>query len=241
MVLVWWRWLSRGAVVLVVIGPIARYIDYRVDRGEHDETSYWATFLSLDHEANLPTFYAALLLLLLVAACAARAAIEPPSQRLAWSCIAVVGFLLALDEAASLHERFLDPVGRHLGGGSGLLTFAWVVPGTVLAVAGSLLLVRVSRPLPDTKRRRLGISLVVYLAGALGLELLSGPVHEHGGPDRFYLAITTVEEALEFAGVLLALRVTLEGLSIVRAPGTLTATVESRDHVPPRHPAPPNP
>jgi hypothetical protein len=200
----------------VFLGPAGRYIDYRIGLGEDDEPAEWARFLDLNTEANLPTFYSTFLLLVLAGTLALRAVLGVAAQRAAWFVMATTTIQLAVDEATSLHERFLDPLGRQVGGGAGALTFAWVIPGAVLAVVAGLALVRTTRVLPGATRRRLGLALGVFVAGALGVEMISGAVLDERGHDRVYLAVTTVEEALELAGVLLALHVAADGITVQR-------------------------
>lgn len=221
-----WLGLCVGAVATVAAGPAARYVDYRQDRGVDDDPAEWARYLDLGTEGNLPTFYSASLLLVLAAGCALRALLAVRRLVAAWVSIAAVAALLALDEATALHERFLDPLGQRLGGGEGLLRFAWVVPGSLLALGGTLLLLRATRRLPASTHRSLGLALAVFLAGALVVEAISGAVLEERGHDRVYLGAMTLEEGLEFAGVLIALRSVLGSLSVRRDGASLVVTAQ---------------
>lgn len=231
-----WLGLCLGAVAVVVAGPVARYVDYRHARGVDDEPAEWARYLDLGTEGNLPTFYSASLLVALAAACAVRAVLVGRRLVPAWVSIGVVAALLALDEATALHERFLDPLGRRLGGGEGFLRFAWVVPGSLLALGGSLFLLTAARRLPAPTRRSLGLALAMFLAGALAVEAISGAVLEERGHDRVYLGAMTLEEGLEFAGILIALRCVLGGLDVRRDGAALVVTAPPQfDGATPRH------
>jgi hypothetical protein len=160
----------------------------------------WTGFFSLSVEANLPTWYSALLLFgnaILFASIAWRA----PRDRHHWTGLAVVFTYLSLDEAAELHE--------HLGGTfdlGGALTFDWVIPATaVLAGLAALYLPFVLR-LPARLRHRLVIAGILYVTGALVLELPLGWWVSYAGDDNLgYGLIDLVEESLEMIGASLAL------------------------------------
>ena len=159
-------------------------------------------FLSLSHEANLPTWYASSLLLvdaLLLGAIARRA----PDRR--WAVLAAIFGYLSLDEAVELHE--------HLGGlfaTGGVLYFDWVIPaGAALLLLGAAYLPFLRR-LPAATRRAFVLAAVLYVGGALLMELPLGWWTERAGDENpVYAALDLVEESLELAGAsvfLLALR-----------------------------------
>ncbi len=59
----------------------------------------------------------------------------------------------------------------------------------------------------------------LFLLGAVVVEAISGLVVEyHGYESPFYLVVNTVEEALEIAGTLLALRAVLSAMHVERGP-----------------------
>ena len=79
----------------------------------------------------------------------------------------------------------------------------------------------------------------MFLAGALGVEAISGAVFDARGHDRLYLLVTTVEEGLELAGVLIAI-VAARGLLDVRTltPAAPPTSGASGDPAPAPAPAP---
>ncbi|AKF10371.1 hypothetical protein [Sandaracinus amylolyticus] len=163
--------------------------------------------VALSFEANVPTWYASALLVLASAAlvlCAERA----PRDRGAWLALAAIFAFASLDEAIEIHE--------HLGGlfeGRGVLYFSWVIPGALVVVLLALAFGRFLLRLPVIDRRRFVLAAVIFVSGALGMELPLGWWTERAGDDNLvYGMLDWVEETLELAGTttfLLALRARL--------------------------------
>jgi hypothetical protein len=158
----------------------------------------WKEFVDIGAEGNLPTWWNATLLALmgataLVAAALQRPGLTNPSTR-AWIVVAAAGTYLSIDEAAGLHERL---GGLTYLGGIDPPTYAWVVPGSLLAAAGIAILVLTGRSLPSPTAQRLGLALVAYGIGAIGLEAFTGWVRDRGGLDWLFTVGITAEESLE--------------------------------------------
>lgn len=159
--------------------------------------------LSLSDEANLPTWFSSGLLLVCALAAGAIALGVPPGERWRahwWGLVA--GFAYAsLDEAVELHE--------HLGGHfetSGVLYFDWVIPAAAIVAVLAAIYLPFVRALPARSRRRLIVAGVIYVAGALLMELPLGWWTDHVGPaSPGYAAIDWVEETLEMLGASLGI------------------------------------
>ncbi|MBA3542787.1 MAG: hypothetical protein H0T79_24430 [Deltaproteobacteria bacterium] len=157
--------------------------------------------LSLSFEGNLPTWCSSTLLFCCALATAAIARAQPgaPGQKHWWGMVVVFAYA-SLDEAAELHEN--------LGGlfeTGGVLYFDWIIPAMgVVAVLAALYLPFVWR-LPRAFRNRLIVAGVIYIGGALVMELPLGWWTERAGPDSLgYALIDWVEETLEMVGASLA-------------------------------------
>jgi hypothetical protein len=119
----------------------------------------------------------------------------------AWLGLALLFVFLSLDEVAGIHEYPIEPL-RQAFDASGYLYYPWVVPAAILvAMLGfsyARFLVRLPRP------TRWGFLLAggLYIAGALGVEMLSGAqASAHGEENLVYALIVTLEEACEMTGV----------------------------------------
>jgi hypothetical protein len=113
-----------------------------------------------------------------------------------WVLTATSLALLSLDDLLALHEK-LEPLGRALGGGSGALHFAWLVPGLVLAAGFLAVTVVAARRLPVGSRRWMTVGVVAFLVAAVGLELLGGSVLDGQGDGALYIVVSHAEEVLE--------------------------------------------
>lgn len=150
-------------------------------------------------ENNVPTGWTVLLLLVL-----ARRLWRHRGIHWTWRAASLVAVVLAIDEWVGWHEH-LRVVGTALHGiGVGLPTYAWVLPGLCVAALAVAAATPWLRCLPSDVRGRIVLALLVFCTGALGVEALSGLVHHVDGSAQMWTALTTVEEALEMAGVLLA-------------------------------------
>lgn len=155
--------------------------------------------LSLSYEGNLPTWFSSSLLLACAVAAGAIAHRRPPMHRHWWFISLLAGWM-SLDEAAELHE--------HLGGfvgGTGVLYFDWVIPAATFVAALVIAFVPFIRALHPTTRTRLLVAGVIYVGGALVLELPLGWWTEQHGTESFgYAIIDWFEETMEMIGSTLA-------------------------------------
>lgn len=169
-------------------------------------------WFDVNSERNVPTAWSAFLLLG-SAVTAALLVLARSRGRLGWLLVSAVAAYLALDEGLELHER-LNDVGRTLT--DDRVHFAWVVPGAVAAAAVGLVLLRQLRSQSAEVRRRLVLAGVVYLSGAVVVEVVSGQVLRAVGGGRAYVLVTSLEEGLEMAGAALLLAALLCELREVR-------------------------
>lgn len=197
--------------------------------------------LFVDDEASLPTWFSQTNLALLAAALAAvglilrRRPAEPGStspdigRPLAWFVLATVALYLSIDEGAQLHER-VNWVFDGTTAPTGALTWWWVIPFGLLVLAVAAAFSRFWWRLPVPTRNGLAIAAGLYVAGAIGMEMVGSEIINGGdGTGRFgggtgyaYLAATTVEESLEMLGVIIAIYTVLELLRTTVLPNSST-------------------
>jgi hypothetical protein len=171
-----------------------------------EEKSYGVVqMFNLDAEANLPTYFASLLLVLAALLSAGiGSVIRARGDRWVrhWYGLVLAFLYLSIDESLQLHERAIEPVRLALGLG-GWLYFAWIIPASVLLLVFLIAYWRFFRSQPVSLRRGLLWAGLLYVGGAIGFELVGGQHFERFGPDNIgYVAITTLEEGLELAGML---------------------------------------
>jgi hypothetical protein len=162
-------------------------------------------------ERNIPTFWNAILLLsVAVAAVVALFRSDGDGRReWSWLVVAAAAVYLSVDETFELHERLRNPFGSIT---DDLPTYAWVIPGTALAVAGSAVLVTAGRRLPPIARPRLAAALGLYGVSAVGLEAVNGWLREHDR-DAAYTIGTVLEETGEMGACILAVTAILDAIS----------------------------
>ncbi|NJD07874.1 MAG: hypothetical protein FIA97_15480 [Methylococcaceae bacterium] len=193
----------------------------------------WVPMFDLDGERNVPSVFSTGLIMLCSAAMALLAERDRPSNRLAWQGLSIIFVFLAADELISLHERLIEPVrsGLHT---SGLLYLAWLIPyGLGCAVIG-LAYLRFLLRLPRATRNGILTAAAIYLTGALELEALDGAYLEslHDVHNLPYELMTTLEEALEMAGMIWMLRVLLRQLTGARRRRSMARAVAASESEP---------
>ena len=163
-----------------------------------------ASLFDFNREANLPSLYATITLL----ACAvllfylyrtSKREQKPLAKQ--WLLLSVVFAFLALDEIASIHERF-TPLMKSWYDFDGFLYYAWVIPyGLAIAVLGFICIPFLQK-LPKNVSFLFIIAAIVFVSGAIGLELLGGQHDElYGQYNLQYMLYYTLEELLEMLGV----------------------------------------
>ena len=119
-------------------------------------------------------------------------------------------FFLFMDEAFSVHEIANGPRFRHLWpDGNGYFHFAWVFPYLFLVFVVGMFFIRFLFRLPAATRNQYVIAGCMYVAGALGLELIGGKYKDMHSADLGYYLIITVEELMEMLAMIIFLNGTL--------------------------------
>ncbi|MBC6470136.1 hypothetical protein [Actinomadura alba] len=148
--------------------------------------------------------------------------------RWSWLALAVVAAWLSLDESIQVHERLAGP-GQEWARGLGvsLPTYAWVLPGAVMALAGAVCAVLWARRFPRDVRFGLLGALAIYLTGALVVEAFNGWARRQGA-NAVYAFGTSLEEAMEMGACLLAVAVLARLVIHTRDPGSNRIVVRLR-------------
>ena len=207
-------WVLGGIAILMAAASLAcQYLKYF----KQNDLSYLEKLLDVDTELSLPTIYSVLLLFsaALILILITRLKKEERSSFCgAWQ-ILTLGFLyLTLDEGASLHEKLMTPIQNLLGDNMpAYFYFTWVIPALVGVVFLAVLFMKFLKSLP--RKTGIGFTLagIVYVGGAIGMELLGGSYASQFGLDNFtFNLLATIEETLEMFGVVLFIRTLLSYL-----------------------------
>jgi hypothetical protein len=170
----------------------------------------------VDGEQNIPALYQTLSLgfiaVLLFAIAAQRKSVRDPLA-LYWKVLACMFVFLMLDEGCSIHNNFhvYSAHTKLQQQKQGMFYFSWTLAYGVLMLPVGLWYLRFLFKLPRTYGIRIFVAGVVYVMGALGLEMILGDYLAHGGSghSRMQLVCTTIEESMEMLGMLLFIHVLL--------------------------------
>lgn len=170
---------------------------------------------SVDKELNIPAFFSTMLLLLssVLLACIAFLSYEGRLSSLRhWGVLALGFFWMAFDEIASVHERLIEPMRVLLGGENlGVLYYAWVVPGIVIVLLCAAWFFRFWLGLPLKTRFQFFVAGALFLGGSIGMEMINGDYAEVYGKNMpTYIVLSTIEEMLEMAGVIVFIKALLD-------------------------------
>lgn len=159
--------------------------------------------LNLDVERSIPTFFSSMMLLassffLFIITSALR---KDGKSYLYWFGLSLIFLFLSLDESLMIHEGLIEKLRTQLDT-SGFLYFAWVIPYAAGLIIFLLVYIRFLINLPYRTRLLFIIAGIVYVSGAMGLELIGGKYYElYGDQSLSFTILFTIEEILEMAGV----------------------------------------
>jgi hypothetical protein len=170
--------------------------------------AWWLDLFDVDTEANVPTWFSSGLLL----ACAfaawlmAERAADRVAERRGFRLLSALLAIVSADELVALHERIAAALLSRLSALGVAALWVWALGGAIVASLAAVLLPFL-RALGPRLRSDLLLSAAVYVAGALGLEVLGQRyAAAHGWFDPVYTALAASEELLEMCGALLFLR-----------------------------------
>jgi hypothetical protein len=170
----------------------------------HDHQFGLIAFFNLDKENNPGSWYSSSTLLLCALLLGAIGLAKRETQdrhALQWLGLSVLFMYLSLDEAVGIHELASDPIEERFQT-TGYLYYAWVIPGGLFTAVVSLLYLRFLAALPTSTRRLFVISGLIYVSGALGVEMLGGRYASlHGDQNLGYALFVALEEGLEMTGI----------------------------------------
>lgn len=165
-------------------------------------------WFDLNNEDSIPTWFQGIQLALTGLVALAYARFDPPRLRWGWLVLGAAFFAMSLDELVSMHEQLADPLREMLEIDSGPLFYAWVIPAFALVLTFGVIMLPFLKRLPSKTALRLVFAGLIFLSGAVGLEMAEGWIHSTvgSGVNLPYAFAMVAEESLEMVGTLLALR-----------------------------------
>ncbi|MEQ8266421.1 MAG: hypothetical protein RH982_04435 [Parvibaculum sp.] len=162
--------------------------------------------LAFNAEYCLPAWYTSLLLAgsaALLALTTASAARSGENYLFHWAILALMFLGLSVDEATGVHEVAIDPLRSGLGL-SGFFHFGWVIPGMALVTLVGLAYLPFLLSQPGRTRLVFFLAGLLYVGGALGMELVGGKLLTlHGEQSLPYQIAYCTEEIMEMLGATL--------------------------------------
>ena len=169
-----------------------------------DNKNIWGGRFSFNKEGNFPSLYSAFsiffasVLLYIIAQ-----STKGMKEYYYWLGLSFIFLFLSLDEWFSLHEKLASPT-RELLFTSGIFAFAWIIPYSVVLLIFTLVYLRFLFYLPKKTKYLFVTAGIIYVAGALGMEMVGGMIYEMYGRHNLYYAIEyTIEESLEMIGIVI--------------------------------------
>lgn len=171
----------------------------------------------LGGEGNISTYFATLFLLsaaLLLAVIARHAYESMEPYRRHWAILALIFAYLSIDEFAMLHEHLGTLTEEYLLAGE-FFTYAWIIPASGLLVLFGIGYLRFFLHLSSRWQVLFATSAVIYVGGAIGLEMIGGWFLIDTARHPFsYQLVVTVEEVMEKAGAALFIYSLLEYIRV---------------------------
>jgi len=171
-------------------------------------------YFSLSEEQNVPTWWSSYLLLacsLTLFAIASTKTRRAGDFKRHWIVLAAIFCYMSIDELVEIHEWLNNiPALEKL---HGVVYYQWVIPAGIVVAIFAASYLRFLLHLPVATRVKVAAAGVIYVGGALGVEVLLGLwTNRHGELNFSWALIDMAEEAMEIVGSSLFLYALLEYL-----------------------------
>ena len=173
----------------------------------------FAEYFNVGIEQNIPTLYSVLIWTSAAAITGLIAHFEASEKTRfmgRWRALSLSFLFLAFDEGTTFHEHMGDLTEEYLtpmcvGAPTGYLYFIWVLPYGALVMLLAGLYAPFLDALPSRTKWGLILSAVVFLGGAMGIEMISAAVYETKTERHpvSYAVLYSIEEFMEMLGVAL--------------------------------------
>jgi len=129
------------------------------------------------------------------------------NKKVFWFCLSFLFLFVGLDEILRIHEK-LNGYLSNLWDTSGIFYYTWVIPYGIALILIALACFKPLFALPKQTLRHFILSAIIFLLGAVGMEMFTGWYISHQNLegldiDRmpFIFVLYTIEELLEMLGI----------------------------------------
>lgn len=120
-----------------------------------------------------------------------------------WAGLCFFFLYLSVDENVSIHERTIQPL-REMFHTSGYFHYAWVLLGILIVALMMIIYAKFVFKLPKKVRNLVILAGLVYVLGALGMEMLAGQyLLFYGEKTPGMTFMTHIEELMEMCGLVI--------------------------------------
>lgn len=214
-------------IILVILDVVAMFVKYKF-------TSHYLLYpirlVDLDAEINIPTFFSAVILLISALLLFYIAQVNRAVRKdyFAWLILALAFLFLSLDEAAMIHEMLIGIFKR--APDPGLFYNTWVIPYGIALIVGGVIYIPFLIRLPRRSLILFVVSGIIYVSGAIGVEMFEGRYESVSGTKNLiYDIYCAVEESMEMFGVALFIFALLDYISSTSK--SITITVRKKHEV----------
>lgn len=178
-------------------------------------------FFDFNSESNFPTYFSAIQLfaasLLLFFICSLKNIPQIKKDKKFWFFLGAIFLFLSFDEATMIHEELVHTLRNRIENLPGLLYYTWVIPYSIFILGICFYFFRFLFSLPVKTRNLFIISGFIFVAGALGLEIIEGYIEKMGGRESLtYFGLITIEELCEMASISIFIYALLSYLAPIR-------------------------
>jgi len=191
-------------LLLILASTLGILMKYYFDYAPKTIASGLINLFDVDKEQNIPTLYSSIALLVasILLALIANTHRKIQESYIPWFILSLTMLFLAIDETASIHERFSGITQSTLNT-TGYFYVAWIIPVGISVIIFGISYIKFLFRLPKETMVLFLISGFIFVLGAIGFEMFEGEyVYLHGEHlSLLFSFYTTVEEFLEMLGI----------------------------------------
>jgi len=196
------KFLVIVSLLLILIHTIILVIYYLV--GDSNTFGFIRMF-DLDMERNVPTLFSSLLFAIsafLFYLLSKTSLGTKNRDSKYWKGLSFIFIFLSVDESAKIHEQLGDFTKQFVDA-TGYLHYPWVILYSLLVMFLAVIYLKFFLKMPKKTFYSFMFSASIFLAGAIGFELLGANESSlHGTTSILYSVFYTIEESLEMFGLI---------------------------------------